>query len=564
MPRYALVVGVANYQQVPLNNPNTDAAFVIESLEKRGFQITAISDVDAETFIKVLASFKEQIPDAEIALIYLAGHAVERHGKGYFLPVDFPFPLSPYKVKNYGISLNEVVDATQPARTRIIVLDACRNWPTDPTDRLRLNEDLDQLAMDERTWQNVLLAYSTSSSDTAGDGLLGARSTFCEEFCQAILDHNLSINECFQIITQEVIKKSRLRQQPWTYSSLQRSASFSDLHRFAPLLRHMIPHDARSAGFWFAPHSNNQGIFAGGIEKEQVWFIDETGPKKVNFSGSSRLVGATHLAEQLILAANDGEVFLVGRPEAAIKLPVKPSSGISASPDFLTVTHFGDRTATIFTVEETHLVKTSSINTNFDIYCCTYISNEKIWLGGENGKITEIEVKQGKIYQREIAELESHIYSMITSPEAASVFCAGGSGLLAEVNDKGEARRLLKGCRPKTPAGVRSRLVGVAGDRDIHQFIFHPTKLQPDVLEYMEDQLGLLSFNSCSHAPNLPILAAGTDESTIMLIDTRDSQILQEIDISAGHPSYVYGLCFLSDSELVALGSDGQIIFLST
>ena len=59
------------------------------------------------------------------------------------------------------------------------------------------------------------------------------------------------------------------------------------------------------------------------------------------------------------------------------------------------------------------------------------------------------------------------------------------------------------------------------------------------------------------------MLAVGTDESTVILFDTRDAQITQEIDISTGRPRAVGGLAFLSDRELVAASAGGQVLFLS-
>lgn len=49
-------------------------------------------DPDLAAFDAALAAFKRAVQTADLALIYLAGHAVERHGSSYFLPVDFRFP----------------------------------------------------------------------------------------------------------------------------------------------------------------------------------------------------------------------------------------------------------------------------------------------------------------------------------------------------------------------------------------------------------------------------------------------------------------------------------------
>ena len=159
--RYALVVGVARYSDQPLLNAVDDTTRAAHALRQRGFETTVITDADARTIDAALESFSASVANSEIALIYCAGHAVERHGAGYFLPSDFPFPLSSSKVRHYGISLNNLISAPQSAQSAIVILDACRNWPADPLEQLRLSNDIDELVAEERTWRNVLLAYST-------------------------------------------------------------------------------------------------------------------------------------------------------------------------------------------------------------------------------------------------------------------------------------------------------------------------------------------------------------------------------------------------------------------
>jgi WD40 repeat protein len=113
-------------------------------------------------------------------------------------------------------------------------------------------------------------------------------------------------------------------------------------------------------------------------------------------------------------------------------------------------------------------------------------------------------------------------------------------------------------------SGRRSRDCAVRSPVALHfrDFIFNPSALPPGMQERLEEEINRTSLVSCA-PPGLPILVVGTDESTVILFDTRDAQIMQEIDISSGHPGAVAGLLFLSDRELVAVGSEGQVVFLS-
>ena len=125
--RHALVVGANAYPSEELDNAVADAMCVAETLRKRSFEVVTVLDPDRTALDAAISTFKGLAIQAELALVYLAGHAVERHGAGYFLPVDFPFPPSAGRLRSIGFGLDELVAATDGAASRIVVLDACRN-----------------------------------------------------------------------------------------------------------------------------------------------------------------------------------------------------------------------------------------------------------------------------------------------------------------------------------------------------------------------------------------------------------------------------------------------------
>ncbi|TGR35838.1 caspase family protein, partial [Mesorhizobium sp. M1C.F.Ca.ET.195.01.1.1] len=92
-----------------------------------------------------------------------------------------------------------------------------RNWPHDPDEARRTSNDLEELVADERSWSNLLLAYATSATRDAGDGAKGMGSAFSNALCRHLLDHSLTVDECFRRVSQDVVAQ-RNDQQPWTYS----------------------------------------------------------------------------------------------------------------------------------------------------------------------------------------------------------------------------------------------------------------------------------------------------------------------------------------------------------
>lgn len=89
--RHALVIGAIAYPGAELDNAVGDAGRMADALRARCFSVSIVLDPDPAAIDIALAAFRPTVQAAELALIYLAGHDVERHGRGYFLPIDFGF-----------------------------------------------------------------------------------------------------------------------------------------------------------------------------------------------------------------------------------------------------------------------------------------------------------------------------------------------------------------------------------------------------------------------------------------------------------------------------------------
>src|ERR1700761_374905 len=132
--RLALVIGQSAYQSVPaLPHPVADAQAVAAALTDDGFQVTNASDLSEHQMRETLANFAGEIaakgPDT-VALVFYAGHGVQIDGENYLLPVDVD-PKREADIPLQAIRLNDVLNAitSAPNKTRVVLLDACRNDP---------------------------------------------------------------------------------------------------------------------------------------------------------------------------------------------------------------------------------------------------------------------------------------------------------------------------------------------------------------------------------------------------------------------------------------------------
>ena len=76
--RVALVVGNGTYAHIGrLANPVNDASEVSAALARLGFDVTLLLDATRDTMNDALFAFSEESDDADIALVFYAGHGLE-------------------------------------------------------------------------------------------------------------------------------------------------------------------------------------------------------------------------------------------------------------------------------------------------------------------------------------------------------------------------------------------------------------------------------------------------------------------------------------------------------
>ena len=88
--RVALVIGNSAYKRVvQLPNPARDAGAVADLLRKSGFDVVeSRNDLGIIEMRRALRDFSNLARDADIAVVFYAGHGMEVDGINYLLPVD--------------------------------------------------------------------------------------------------------------------------------------------------------------------------------------------------------------------------------------------------------------------------------------------------------------------------------------------------------------------------------------------------------------------------------------------------------------------------------------------
>src|ERR1700756_690053 len=129
--RVALVVGISAYTNAPtLPNTNNDSKAIAALFKSIGFEVViSRSDLGVFDFKPKVREFLITAENADIAVVYYAGHGIEISGTNYLIPVDARLSRD-YDVDDEAIALDRIIWALQPVRRlRLILLDACRDNP---------------------------------------------------------------------------------------------------------------------------------------------------------------------------------------------------------------------------------------------------------------------------------------------------------------------------------------------------------------------------------------------------------------------------------------------------
>ncbi len=249
----ALVIGNGDYEHLaPLANPPDDADAIEELLSDLGFDSVRRTDRDADDLAKDLERFVEDAEDADVAVLYYAGHGVEAGGENWLVPVDADISaLDAAAVKLVPVSdvirrLRETVPVT------IVLLDACRDNPFPDGALLKTAANADPVPLsaggltvtdtrgagslakaDEPASSidnlGIVIGFAAAPGQVALDGTEGENSPYAA----ALIRHIAAMageefGTVMRMVAEEVYLKTDGRQRPWVNESLRRLLYFGD------------------------------------------------------------------------------------------------------------------------------------------------------------------------------------------------------------------------------------------------------------------------------------------------------------------------------------------------
>jgi hypothetical protein len=227
--RIALLIGNRNYRYSgALSNPINDAQLLANALRDVGFQsVTTKTDLTREQTMRALQEFARAADSADWAVVYYSGHGMEFAGLNYIIPVDAQLKVD-RDVDLEAVDLGKILGSIEGARRlRLVILDACRDNPFESQmKRTMTTRSAKRGLAPIEPPAGTLVAYAAKNGEFALDGA-GPNSPFVQALTRRIQERpTQEIRRLFDLVRDDVMDATRLKQQPFTYGSLSGREDF--------------------------------------------------------------------------------------------------------------------------------------------------------------------------------------------------------------------------------------------------------------------------------------------------------------------------------------------------
>ncbi len=233
LKRIAFVIGEGDYSRLAsLPNARRDAAVMASALAEMGFDTVEIAEnLGASELRSVPAAIAERAGQADVVLVFYAGHGVEVDGVNYLVPVDAA-PESDKDLKRAALALADLARAAAGARRgALVIVDACRDDPFaearaasvsrggSPLREGAVSARLHMgLAASPQVASSSVIFHSTQPGQAALDG-----DDLDSPFVRALLETLATPNQPFATVVSETVARVREttqgRQIPAFYGS---------------------------------------------------------------------------------------------------------------------------------------------------------------------------------------------------------------------------------------------------------------------------------------------------------------------------------------------------------
>jgi uncharacterized caspase-like protein len=217
--RVALVIGNAAYANAaPMKTALNDANDIGAALARMGFAVTRVNDATRDSMNNAIDGFRNKVKTADVALVFYAGHAIQRDGVNWLIPVDGKVDTIA-GVTASAVNLDRVTGTlADVGQVGVVLLDAPRDDPFPAAnDKRPPARGATPAAQAPAAQKDLLLVFATSAGRKTIDG--GGRNS---PFTAALLKHIETPGQEITLLTRhlrdEVAAATGGKQIPASYA----------------------------------------------------------------------------------------------------------------------------------------------------------------------------------------------------------------------------------------------------------------------------------------------------------------------------------------------------------
>ncbi len=217
--RVAFVVGNSAYRYVTeLKNPANDTAAIAKGFADAGYEVVGpLLDLDLRAMQSAIGDFALKAAEADVAVLYFAGHGVEFNGENYLLPVDAEIERES-EAEARAIKLSAVITAARNSRQlKVVILDACRD---NPLAAVTATHSVGKGLANIEPSAGVLVAFAARHGTSALDGTGGNNSPFTTALLAQLAKPGTDVVDLFTEVAKDVRKTTTGLQEPYTYGAV--------------------------------------------------------------------------------------------------------------------------------------------------------------------------------------------------------------------------------------------------------------------------------------------------------------------------------------------------------
>ncbi len=243
-PRFALIIGNGNYQNVPsLHHPINDANDIATALNNLGFDVTLKLNANYKTLKNAARHFGQRLQNGGIGLFYFSGYSLQIDNRNYLLPLQADIKTD-MDIEFESLDTRFVLRQMQENNSEganLIILEASRDNPYNNINNLKKG-------LAEMNSQGFLIAYPVAPNTVSSENNETLNSLYTKHLLTALREKAfMGVFDIFAEMTKQVKTETNGAQVPWHSDLLTQRFCFGKCGESLAAVSQQLPENESTA-----------------------------------------------------------------------------------------------------------------------------------------------------------------------------------------------------------------------------------------------------------------------------------------------------------------------------